>query len=104
MRNVQPFAWHHQRVSRALELNIRMKSRQRLVRETPQPLVVRDAPNALWLMDSMHHPRSYGRRVRLAQTLFLSQHRYTAGAHYMHNTVFTAIPNTTNNFHHVNTA
>ena len=69
MRSVQPFAWNHQRVYRVyrpLELNMRMKSRQRLVRETPQPLVVPDAPNAVWFMDFLHHPRSNGRSVRLA--------------------------------------
>jgi hypothetical protein len=63
-----------------------------------------DAPNALWLMDLLHDPRSDGRSVRLAQILFLSQHSSTSGAHYMHSTVLTAIPHTSNHSHHVNTA
>ncbi len=50
LRNVKQFAWNHKRVYRvyrALELNLRIKPQQRLVRETPQPLAVPDAPNAV---------------------------------------------------------
>ena len=72
LRNVKQFAWKHQRVyrvSRALELNLRIKPRQRLVRETPQPLAVPDAPNAVWSMDFMHDQLADGRSVRLFTVL-----------------------------------
>ena len=72
LRNVKQFAWNHQRVyrvSRALELNLRIKPRQRLVRETPQPLAVPDAPNAVWSMDFMHDQLADGRSVRVFTVL-----------------------------------
>ena len=43
LRNVKNFGWNHKRVYRmyrGLELNLRIKSRERLIREKPQPLVV----------------------------------------------------------------
>lgn len=46
--NVAHFAWNHKRVYRiyrVLELNLRIKPRRRLVRDTPQPLAVRTAFN-----------------------------------------------------------
>lgn len=53
------------RVYRVLALNLRIKPRQRLVRETHQPLAVRDAPNAFWSMDFMHDQLADGRGSRL---------------------------------------
>ena len=49
LRNVKGFTWNHKRVYRiyrALELNLRIKPRKRLVREVPQPLAVPTAINA----------------------------------------------------------
>jgi len=48
---------------------LRIKPRQRLVRETPQPLAVPDAPNAVWSMDCMHDQLADGRSVRLFNVL-----------------------------------
>lgn len=72
LRNVKRFAWNHKRVYRvyrALELNLRIKPRQRLVRETPQPLAVPAAPNAVWSMDFMHDQLADGRSFRLFNVL-----------------------------------
>jgi putative transposase len=72
LRNVKPFAWNHKRVYRvyrALEPNLRIKPRQRLVRETPQPLAVPDGPDKLWSRDLMHDQLSDGRSFRLFNVL-----------------------------------
>jgi len=37
-----------------LELNLRIKPKQRIKRETPEPLSVPTAPNEIWSMDFMH--------------------------------------------------
>lgn len=68
LRNVKQFKWNHKRVYRiyrALELNLRIKPRQRLVREKPQPLVVPATINAVWSMDFMHDQLADGRSIRL---------------------------------------
>ncbi len=68
LRNVQGFGWNHKRVYRiyrALELNLRIKPRKRLVRAKPEPLAVPDQPNQCWSMDFMHDQLSDGRSVRL---------------------------------------
>jgi putative transposase len=57
------------RVYRALELNLRIKPRPRLVRATPQPLAVPDKPNQVWSMDFMHDQPADGRSVRLCNVL-----------------------------------
>lgn len=72
LRNVKQFPWSHNRVYRVyrrLELNLRIKPRQRLVRETPQPLAVPDAPNAVCSMDFMHDQLADGRDFRLFNVL-----------------------------------
>ncbi len=69
---MKQFAWNHKRVYRvyrALELNLRIKPRQRLVREAPQPLAVPDAPTAVWSMDFMHDQLADGRSFRLFNVL-----------------------------------
>jgi putative transposase len=46
LRNVKRFGWNHKhiyRICRKLELNLRIKPKKRLVRETPQPLSVPEA-------------------------------------------------------------
>ncbi|MCO4206169.1 IS3 family transposase [Aeromonas taiwanensis] len=60
--------WNHKRVYRiyrALELNLRIKPRKRLVRAKPAPLAVPEKPNHCWSMDFMHDQLSDGRSVRL---------------------------------------
>jgi putative transposase len=72
LRNVKQFAWNHKRVYRvyrSLELNTRIKPRQRPVRETPQPLAVPDQPNVMWSMDFMHDQLADGRSFRLFNVL-----------------------------------
>ncbi len=67
LRNVKGFVWNHKRVRRiyrALELNLRIKPRKRLVREKPKPLAVPDAPNETWSMDFMSDQLEDGRTFR----------------------------------------
>ncbi len=68
LRNVKGYGWNHKRVYRiyrALELNLRIKPRKRLVREKPQALAVPQAINAVWSMDFMHDQLADGRSLRL---------------------------------------
>jgi putative transposase len=56
LRNVKGYPWNHKRVYRIyreLELNLRIKPRKRLVRQTPEPLAVPAEPNTTWSMDFM---------------------------------------------------
>lgn len=72
LRNVQRLPWNHKRVYRvyrALELNLRIKPRLRLVRDMPQPLAVPDAPNQVWSMDFMHDQLVDGRSFRVFNVL-----------------------------------
>jgi putative transposase len=68
LRNVKGFAWNHKRVYRIyreLELNLRIKPRQRIVREKPMPLAVPTAINQTWSMAFMHDQLADGRSIRL---------------------------------------
>lgn len=68
LRNVKGHGWNHKRVYRIyreLELNLRIKPKKRLVRETPQPLVVPQSINQIWSMDFMLDQLSDGRSFRL---------------------------------------
>jgi len=68
LRNVKGYTWNHKRVYRIykeLELNLRIKPKKRIQRETPQPLRVPTAPNDVWSMDFMHDNLSDGRSFRL---------------------------------------
>lgn len=68
LRNVKGFSWNHKRVYRiyrALELNLRIKPKKRLVREKPEPLTVPEAINQVWSMDFMHDRLEDGRAIRL---------------------------------------
>lgn len=78
LRNVKGYAWNHKRVRRiyrALELNLRIKPKKRLVREKPEPLAVPGGPNMTWSMrwpagdaciaERGLHVRSVGRRAQL---------------------------------------
>ena len=67
LRNVKDFQWNHKRVYRlyrALELNLRIKPKKRLVRETPAPLAVPATLNETGSMDFMHDQLQDGRRYR----------------------------------------
>ncbi|MGS0895999.1 IS3 family transposase [Burkholderia stagnalis] len=67
LRNVKGFGWNHKRIYRIyreLELNLRIKPKKRLVRQTPQPLSVPQAINEVWSMDFMHDQLVDGRSIR----------------------------------------
>ncbi len=66
--NIKNFGWNHKRVYRiykALELNLRIKPRKRLVRENTEPLTVPTEINQVWSMDFMHDQLQDGRSFRL---------------------------------------
>ena len=68
LRNVKQFGWNHKRVYRIygeLELNLRIKPRQRLVREKPLALAVPTQIHEVWSMDFMHDQLADGRSIRL---------------------------------------
>ena len=68
LRKVKGFKWNHKqvyRIYRELELNLRIKPRQRLVREKPLPLAVPTRINQIWSMDFMHGQLADGRSIRL---------------------------------------
>jgi putative transposase len=68
LRNVKGFGWNHKRVYRiyrALELNLRIKPKKRLVRAKPEPLTVPETINHVWSMDFMHDRLEDGRAIRL---------------------------------------
>jgi putative transposase len=68
LRNVKKKHWNHKRVYRIycdLELNLRIKPKKRLDRETPAPLAVPEAKNETWSMDFMHDQLADGRSIRL---------------------------------------
>lgn len=68
LRNVKGQRWNHKpvyRICRELELNLRIKPRQRIVREKPEPLAVPAAINHCWSMDFIHDQLANGRRFRL---------------------------------------
>jgi putative transposase len=72
LRNVKGFIWNHKRVYRIyreLELNLRIKPKKRLVRETPEPLSVPEAINQVWSMDFMHDRLEDGRAFRLLNVI-----------------------------------
>ena len=57
LRNVKGFEWN-QKIIRwiycEMELNPRIKTRRRIEREKPVPLVVPEVPNEVWSMDFTH--------------------------------------------------
>jgi len=68
LRNVKGFKWNHKRVYRIykeLELNLRIKPKKRIKRETPEPLSVPATINEVWSMDFMHDQLKDGRAFRL---------------------------------------
>jgi len=72
LRKVKGLKWSHKRVYRIyrqFELNLRIKPRKRIIRETPEPLTVPDAVNDTWSMDFMHDQLADGRSFRLLNVL-----------------------------------
>lgn len=60
--------WNHNRVYRIyreLDLNLRIKPHERLVRQKPEPLAVPIAINASWSIDFMHDQLQDGRSYQL---------------------------------------
>ena len=53
------------RIYRALELNLRIKPRKRLIRQMPEPLTVPTNVNQVWSMDFMHDQLADGRSIRV---------------------------------------
>lgn len=67
LRNVKGYTWNHNRVYRIyreLELNLRIKPRQRLHRDRPDPLSVPTAPNQVLSVDFMSDALMDGRKLR----------------------------------------
>ena len=72
LRNVKGFTWNHKRVYRiyrALELNLRIRPRRRLVRQKPDTLRVPEQPNDTWSMDFMADQLASGRKFRTFNVL-----------------------------------
>lgn len=72
LRNVKGYSWNHKRVYRiyrALELNLRIKVKRRLIRKKPKRLTVPHAMNESWSMDFMHDNLSCGRSYRLLNVI-----------------------------------
>ena len=72
LRNVKGFTWNHKRVYRIyreLELNLRIKPRQRILRDKPDELSVPTAPNQVWSIDFMSDGLSDGRKLRTFNVL-----------------------------------
>lgn len=68
LRNVKGYLWNHKRVYRIykeLSLNLRIKPKQRLIREKPEKLSVPDTINEVWSMDFMHDSLADQRGYRL---------------------------------------
>ena len=81
LRNVRGFKWNHKRVYRiykALELNLRIKPRKRLVREKPEALTVPQAINQVSSMDFMHDQLDDGRTFRLFNVMTTSTEKRSA--------------------------
>ncbi len=68
LRNVCGHKWNHKRVYRIyreLEINLRIKPKKRLTKETPGKLFVPKKANESWSMDFMHDQLQDGRSIRL---------------------------------------
>ncbi|MBD8634743.1 hypothetical protein IFT65_02510 [Stenotrophomonas sp. CFBP 13725] len=66
------FAWNHEHVYRIyceLELNLRIKPRKCIIRETLEPLAVPEAANQTWSLDFLQDPLADGRSIRLLNVL-----------------------------------
>ena len=52
-----------------LELNLRIKPKKRIKRDTPEPLSVPETVNQVWSMDFMHDQLQNGRCIRLLNVI-----------------------------------
>jgi putative transposase len=72
LRFVKGFKWSRKRVYRIykeLELNLRLKPRERLVREKLEVLTVPQGINQVWSLDFMHDQLQDGRTYRLLNVI-----------------------------------
>jgi len=72
LRNVQGLGYNHKRVYRIyreLKLNLRIKPRQRLKRDRPDPLAVPRRINTVWSIDFMHDALANGTAFRTFNVL-----------------------------------
>jgi len=72
LRNVKGYPYNHKRIYRIyreLELNLRIKPKRRLTRDTPEPLSVPRQINTMWSMDFMHDTLADGRSFRTFNVL-----------------------------------
>ena len=68
LRNVKGFGWNHKRIYRiyrALELNLRIKPKKRMVREKPATLTVPESINQVWSLNFMQEQLRDGRCIPL---------------------------------------
>lgn len=75
-QRVKGFGWNHKRIyriHRALEVNLRIKPKKRLLREKPGPLAVPETINHVWSMDSMCNQLSDGRSFCLFNVLAMDR-------------------------------
>ena len=72
LRNVKYLTWNRKRIYRIyweLELNLRIKPRERLVRDKPDALVVPLSINQVWSIDFMHDQLQDGKSIGLFNVL-----------------------------------
>lgn len=72
LRNAKGLRFNHKRVYRIyceLSLNMRIKLKNRLKRDKPEPLTVPESSNECWSMDFMHDQLSNGLSVRLLNVI-----------------------------------
>lgn len=65
MKNLKSYHKRIYRIYKDLELNLRIKSRKRLVRDKPDALVVPLSANQVWSIDFMHNQLADGGSIRL---------------------------------------
>jgi len=72
LRNVKSFGWKHKKVYRIyceLELNLRIRPKNRLKCDRPEPLSVPDNPNQVWSMDFLADQLWNGKSCRTINVL-----------------------------------
>jgi len=72
LRNVKGYLWNHNRVYpiyEELELNLRIRPKNRLCRERPETLSVPEGINNVWRLDFMHDQPTNRRSLRLLNVI-----------------------------------
>ncbi|HEL7629461.1 TPA: hypothetical protein UL921_001249 [Stenotrophomonas maltophilia] len=64
-RHLNGFGWQVYRIYREVELNLRIKPRNRMVREVPEQLEVPAMPHLTWSIDLMRGQPVDGRSLRI---------------------------------------